>query len=647
TDRFGVVESVNPAIEKALGYSPDELLGKNVKTIMGDLNSRVHDDYVERYLKTGKKAIIGIGREVQAQHKNGNLIPIELGLTEVKSGDNHKFVGIMRDVTERKAFERELVFAKNAAQRGENAKTEFLTIMGHELRTPMNGIIGMLSLLKESKLQTVETDYVNHAYTAATNLMTILNDILDYIKTDSKNFELDEIEFDLRRLVEEIIDHYSVSAMNKSVELRHMVSGKVPTRLLGDPARLRQVLTQLVDNGIKYTEKGEVVIFVDVSSVNNRRVDIKIDVTDTGIGIDEKEMGGMFQLFSQGNSGIDRSRGGIGIGLAICKKFTALMHGKITVKSKLGEGSTFSLDLPFRMSDVIDSTSTEEVSTKGHRALVVSKEDQSVVHLRGQLAAMQMTSVGVGSLTQVVDGLKLGVEESRKFSVIVIDLDIEEYVSWVQSSTIVAAAVDDVPVILLSTSGQRGDAQKARDNGAWGYLSKPYDRAELSTCIKLVLQQKKDSTKRNLITRYSIAESRQSDAISILLAENDRKKRTEVTRFLQSQGYKVDVVEDGAELMEAVEKQVYNVIVVDTHLPVINGFESTIQIRALEKSNKLSRSLVIAVAPSDQSYIRSRCIGVGVDECLVRPIDIEQLNKVLDKHLKNDAPDTQSDGQAV
>jgi PAS domain S-box-containing protein len=387
TDR-GIIEAFNPAAEKIFGYAADEVIGEKVNRLMPEPYRSQHDEFIHRYLLTDEARVIGTTREVVGQHKDGTLFPMDLSVSELRLGSQRLFIGIGRNITERKQVEVALQEAKEAAEVASQAKSEFLASMSHEIRTPMNAIIGMAELLEEEPLNAEQQKYVRVFKTAGENLLNLINDILDLSKVEAGHLEIEATGFDLAELVERACDGMALRAHKKGLEIMCHIMPDVPTRLVGDPTRLRQVLVNLIGNAIKFTEKGEV--FIEVKKresgseelpsgggdsepeAHKKSIELVFSVTDTGIGIPADKLDKIFESFTQVDASTTRKYGGTGLGLTISKRLVELMEGRIWVESDVGRGSTFYFSTKLGMQEEsMEGVEMQEVSLRGMKAILI------------------------------------------------------------------------------------------------------------------------------------------------------------------------------------------------------------------------------------------------------------------------------------
>ncbi|MBF0135221.1 MAG: PAS domain S-box protein [Magnetococcales bacterium] len=344
-DDQGLILTFNPSAEKLFGYSREEVIGKNVRLLMPEPYHSQHDGYLRNYITTHEAKIIGIGREVVGQHKNGSVFPMELAVSEMQVEGRQMFTGIVRDITHRKKTEQALLESKELADKANRAKGEFLAHMSHEIRTPMNAILGMCHLAMRTHLTDQQRDYLSKMHAAGTSLLAIINDILDYSKIEAGQLTMESIQFDLDAVFNQVSNIVGLKAAEKGLQLKLSRAANLAFPLIGDSLRLGQILVNLVNNAVKFTEHGEVVVNAELVQSRENWVQLRFSVRDTGIGMTGEQADKLFKAFSQADASTTRKYGGTGLGLSICKKLVTLMDGDIRLESRLGEGSTFTFTI--------------------------------------------------------------------------------------------------------------------------------------------------------------------------------------------------------------------------------------------------------------------------------------------------------------
>jgi len=502
-DEQGIIQSFNPSAERLFGYAAEETIGQNVEILMPSPYREAHRSYIANYLRTGEEKIIGIGVEAVARRRDGTAFPIDLAVSEVYLGKQRIFTGIIRDITERKDAEEALQKAKEEAEVANKTKSEFLASMSHEIRTPMNAIIGMADLLSETPLTSEQQQYVQVFGSAGENLLNIINDILDISKVEAGHLDLEEIDFDLGEVVEKTGEIMSLRANEKGLDLACHVVPDVPTGLVGDPVRLRQILVNLIGNAIKFTEKGEVVVEVKIAGQELENAELKKDdkdqseiellfsVTDTGIGIPPEKKDVIFDTFTQADVSTTRKHGGTGLGLTISKRLVELMGGRIWVESKQGQGSTFYFTASFKVQTEArrrvqpPPAVTRPAPLEDLRPLrILFVEDSPDNRLLIQ-SYLKKTPYQL----DIAENGQIAVERfiSGKYDLVLMDMQMPVMDGYTATREIRKwenqKGVKATPVIALTAYATKEEEQKSLDAGCNAHLVKPIKKANLMEAI--------------------------------------------------------------------------------------------------------------------------------------------------------------------
>jgi two-component system, sensor histidine kinase and response regulator len=641
------INKCNPAFEKLYGYTEAEIMGKN----LGDLLSvpETMKEVEDNSLNVLERPIHTFGKR---KRRDGEMVSVEisgspLSVLEQKVGA----IIIYHDITE-------LEKARHEAEQANRAKSEFLANMSHEIRTPMNGVIGMLDLALDTPLNDEQRDYLNISLQSAEALLSLINDILDLSKIEARKLELDSIDFDLRTTVENIASMMATRAESRNLELVCMIHPDLRTGLRGDPARLRQIIVNLVGNAIKFTHQGEVLIRAEPVEETDDLVTVHFSVQDTGIGIPPERLGAVFNRFTQADGSTTRKYGGTGLGLTICKQLVEAMGGKIGVESEVGVGSTFWFTISFpRQAKKIDSPENPTIDPsmvviKDLHVLIVDDNATNRMILAKMLEGFGCRYSTAAGGDEALGMMQKAYLEEDPFRIILLDMqmpimDGEETTGKIKKDP----NLKNAEIIILTSMGMRGDAARLEKMGCAAYLLKPVKQQILFDTIQVVLMNKVKG-QSTLVTRHSIAEHKQP-GLKILLAEDNAINQKLAAILLQKAGYSVDSVENGLLAFERVKNGRYNAVLMDVQMPEMDGFEASRQIRAWEGGGR--HIPIIAMTAHALKGDRELCLEAGMDDYVSKPLDPRVLMQILDRwtqtsrltHLEKPENDVQDYSSSV
>jgi two-component system, sensor histidine kinase and response regulator len=565
----------------------------------------------------------------------------------------------VRDMRDNALKQAELEALRDRAEASSHAKSEFLANMSHEIRTPMNGVIGMTEILMDTELSPEQTEYLNMVKGSADSLLQVINDILDFSKIEASKLDLDPIEFRLRDTLVDAMKPLSIRAHRKGLELVTHVPANVPEALIGDPTRLRQILLNLVGNALKFTDRGEVELRAEVEAQESSKLTLHFYVRDTGIGIPKEKQKLIFESFTQVDGSMTRQHGGTGLGLTISARLTEMMNGRIWVESEPGSGSTFHFTAEFRLATEVreKSESTLQVEWEGLPVLAVDDNSTNRRILQEMLANLGMKPVLAENADAALAALREAHKAKQQLGLVLIDAHMPEIDGFSLAEQIVSLPeFRSVPIIMLTSAGQAGDARRCRELGIAAYLSKPINQAELLEAIAAALSSsQKKSSERALVTKHSLRERRLS--LRILLAEDNIVNQTLASRLLEKRGHDVTVAGNGKQALAVFEKQAFDAILMDVQMPEMDGFETTAAIRESEKST--GRHIpIIAMTAHAMKGDKERCLASGMDGYLSKPIRGKDLFDIIEaffatssehsSHGKNTEPvEVAFDGEAL
>lgn len=617
---------VNDLALSMLGFTRDELIG----TTIYDLLPIEYRESAQLVFSQNLKANKMIRREIQLLKKNGEYVPVEMNAALLP---DDSIYGSCRDITERKVFETALIKAKVGAESASKAKSEFLATMSHEIRTPMNGIIGMTELALDTNLSSEQREYLEMVKLSSTALLEIINDILDFSKIESGKLVLEEIEFPLAELIATSLKSLALRADQKGIELVYQIDPMVPKNLLGDPGRLRQVITNLVSNAIKFSDRGTIVVDVAVDHQLGSLVEIKFSVTDNGIGIAKDKQITIFEPFSQADTSTTRKYGGTGLGLSISTRLVHSMQGELRVTSEIGKGSTFYFTGIFGIGteqQAIDA----ELNLRGLTVLVVDDNAVNRHFFSSTLSNWQMRPSIVKSGDEALTLVSQASSDGLGFDLIILDACMPD----MDGFELAVHLKNDVnllrsKILMLSSAGSLDDAQRCAEIGISGYVKKPISQQELQFAIESTLLGKPSGAVHFADLDQAVNYNK-NHRLKILVAEDNLINQKLVLALLHKWGHNADVAENGVIALEQFLREKYDVILMDMQMPEMGGIEATQRIRQLE--NGVSHVPIIAMTANAMQGDRERCLEAGMDHYLSKPIKSEVLRDLLQSYFASD-----------
>ena len=612
--------------------SPDEMIGKKDGDYFGEKHAEEALKDERHILRTGEPIVAKTEREHWLDGRERWVLTTKVPLKN-RQGEITGTFGISKDITELKEAEAELGRARDAALESARLKSEFLANMSHEIRTPLNAVIGMTGLLLDTELNQDQRDFTETIRNSADSLLNIINDILDFSKIEAGKMAIEKIDFDLAEVVEGTADLLAESAQQKDIELATWIHEDVPRHLRGDPGRLRQVLTNLLGNGVKFTEHGEVVLSVNKERQAENKILIRFSVRDTGVGISPEAQSRLFQAFVQADGSTTRRYGGTGLGLAISRQLVDLMHGEMGFESNPGRGSTFWFTVPLEVQSGEAPVPLMASTLEGFRILVVDDNETNREIVHHQVLSWKMRNGSANSGEAALRVLHEAADAGDPFHLAILDMQMPEMDGLALARAIKNdAKLAGTQLVMLTSLGYLPEERRWRDAGIAAYLIKPVKESRLFDTLVSVLRGAGQA--RRVAAPGGVGRGAARPSVRVLVAEDNIVNQKVALRQIQKLGFSADAVANGLEVLQAVKQIPYDIILMDCQMPELDGYEATRLIRSEEHKLRHSRRhYIIAMTANALTGDREECLRAGMDDYISKPVRIEELDSAIARGL--------------
>ena len=636
-DSIGNISFWNQAAEKVFGYTQQEVMGRKLHSWLAPERFREsHRKGIKAFQTNGEGPVVGRTQELSALRKNGEEFPIKLSVSAVKLKGRWNAIGILRDISERKRVEQKLIEAKEAAEAATRAKSEFLANMSHEIRTPMNGVIAAADLALGEALSPKLEHYLKIISTSAYSLLGIINNILDFSKIEAGKLDLESRPFKLNDVLDRITDMFGPKAAEKGIELLVDIDPETPEALVGDSLRLQQILNNLVDNAVKFTQSGGIIMVgTQYPKISSDRITLSFFVKDTGVGIAPEYLPMLFEPFTQADSSIARKYEGTGLGLCICKQLVDILGGTFGVKSLPGKGSTFTFNLPFkRQPDDREPRHDPPADIQGLAVLVVDDCEASRTVMQKTLNSfgfkVETVSSGSASLALLADNRT----RDNPFELLIMDWLMPELDGIETARRIRTDLKLALPIILMTAFGKENERNEAQRAGITAFLTKPIYPSTLFDAIMNAFGKDtcREARAQTAITTMASIYKTRLKGRRVLVVEDNPTNQQVALAVLEGAGIIAEIADNGKAGVEAVRQGGYDAVLMDIQMPEMDGYEATRRIRGDPKFSDLP---IIAITAHAMKGEDEKCLAAGMDDYVTKPIHQDRLFHILWKAVKH------------
>jgi len=632
----------NDAMCDLLGYARDEMKGMNQSAYLDEENSQTLLNAINQVYRTGEsiKAL-----EFTFTRRDGSVRHAESSITLItdSKGQPTGFGGFMRDSTERKQAEA-LRQAKMAAETASREKSRFLANMSHEIRTPLNSIIGLIELMLESDLRPDQREDLDVVISSAYALLSLINNLLDFSKIEAGKFELENAPFHFRDFMKETLRMMAMRTQAKGLELGYRVAPETPNRLVGDPDRLRQIMLNLIENAVKFTDEGEVVVYVTADNLNDSEAGLHFSVEDTGIGIPRHKQKSIFSAFKQVDAKTAGRYGGTGLGLAVSSQLVKLMGGELSVSSQMGKGSRFDFTVAFkRLAPEPQVKKKVDFDFRGMKVLVVDDNATARRITKEMLEEWQMEVKFASNAEEARQVLSGTGAQNKSVELVLIDSDMPGSDGFALARWIKDQKLEHLRSIMMLTFPYLKRKSEFKQLGIRASVIKPFNPAELSDAIQVALDKKMPGSQQP----QKVVEAKPKTAVralKILVAEDTPFNQTFILRLLEKNGFQAVLVENGQQAVETFNPDTFDIILMDVQMPEMDGFEATRKIRQIEEQNG-GHIPIIAMTAYATEGDRERCLAAGMDDYVSKPISAVKLFKAIEALMPAEKSAEAGDGQ--